>query len=294
MDPSLRKELSWCQMIDLHAHSTASDGSRTPESLVELALEIGLSALALTDHDTLDGVDRAQARARGTPLLLLPGVEIEIENEGGEFHLLGLGLSGDRSRLGEALVRLQGARRERNRRMVAKMQAAGIPITETELAETAGGQIVSRAHFARLLVRKKVIRSIDAAFKQLIGKGREFYEPRLCLPLEEATDLIRAAGGVAVVAHPVSLGQSGPALRAALQAWKDKGVAGLEAWHPNHSVKECRAFEKLARGLDMCVTGGSDYHGDQMPQRRLGYTAGGREIPDELLASIPSLHPAGR
>ncbi len=281
-------------MIDLHSHSTASDGSRTPEALVELALQVGLKALALTDHDTLDGVDRALARASGTPLLLLPGVEIEIEHEGGEFHLLGLALGGDRSGLAGALVRLQAARRERNARMVEKMQAADIPITSEELAETAGGQIISRAHFARLLVRKKVASSIDAAFKRLIGKGKEFYEPRLCLGLVEATTLIRSAGGAAVVAHPVSLGLKGPALRVFLQGARDQGVAGIEAWHPNHAVKDCRRYERLARSLGMIVTGGSDFHGEHVPQRRLGLTAGGREVPDAFLDSLPSLHPVGR
>jgi predicted metal-dependent phosphoesterase TrpH len=281
-------------MIDLHSHSTASDGSRTPESLVELALQGGLTALALTDHDTLDGVDRAMARARDTRLTLIPGVEIEIEMEGGEFHLLGLALVGDRTELNASLGRLQAARSERNGRMVEKMRKAGIDISLEELAGTAGGSIVSRAHFARLLVRKKVVSSIDAAFKRLIGKGREFYEPRLCLALEEATRLIRSAGGVAVVAHPVSLGIKGPALRTHLAACRDRGVAGIEAWHPNHAVKDCHRFEKLARGLGMIVTGGSDYHGDHVPGRKLGHTAGGREIPDAILESLPALHPPGR
>ncbi len=281
-------------MIDLHSHSTASDGSRSPESLVELGLQTGLRALALTDHDTLDGLDRALARAAGTPMLLVPGVEIEIECDTGEFHLLGLGLTGDRSRLAQALVRLQAARRERNTVMVARMQAAGIAITEQELAETAGGQIVSRAHFARLLVRKKVVPSIDAAFRRLIGKGREFYAPRLCLGLEEATSLIGSAGGLSVVAHPISLGLRGPALRTHLQACRDKGVAGVEAWHPNHPLRDCRAFERMAGGLGMIVTGGSDYHGDHVPSRKLGLTAGGRPVPDEYLAPLASLHPAGR
>jgi predicted metal-dependent phosphoesterase TrpH len=281
-------------MIDLHSHSTASDGSRSPESLVELGLEIGLRALALTDHDTLDGIDRSLSRAAGTPLLLLPGVEIEIESSPGEFHLLGLGLSGDRSRLAGALVRLQEARRARNSRMIAKMQAAGIPITEEEVARTAGGQIVSRAHFARLLVRKKVVTSIDAAFGKLIGKGREFYEPRLCLSLEEAVTLIRSAGGEAVVAHPVTLGLRGPAFRAFLASCRERGVGGIEAWHPNHTLKECRFLERTAAALDMFVTGGSDYHGDAMPSRMLGLTAGGRQVPDELLRPLASLHTAGR
>ena len=273
-------------MIDLHTHSTASDGSLAPEALVELALGAGLTALALTDHDTLDGVPRARARAAETSLRLIPGVEIEIERDEGEFHLLGIGLSGDTSGLLEALSRVQAARRGRNVRMVEKMQAAGIPITMEEIKETAGGDIVSRAHFARVLVSKKIVGSIDAAFKRLIGKGMPYYEPRACLVLKEATTLIRRAGGVAVIAHPVSLGLHGPALRLFVGASRDQGVSGIEAWHPNHSLKESHTFERLARSLGMLVTGGSDFHGAHIPSRRLGLSSGGREIPDRFLDAV--------
>jgi 3',5'-nucleoside bisphosphate phosphatase len=274
-------------MIDLHTHSTASDGSYAPTRLIELALDRGLKAVALTDHDTLAGVAEARGRAAGTGLIFIAGVEIEIEMESGEFHLLGLSLSGDCGSLESALIRVQAARRARNGRMVEKLQAAGIPITMDELSEIAGGEIVSRAHFARLLVRKKVVHSIDAAFKRLIGKGMQFYEPRACLELGEAVSLIRAAGGVAVVAHPVSLGLRGPALRTHFLSCRDRGVGGIEAWHPNHTIKECHRLEKLARGLGMIFTGGSDFHGDHLPQRRLGFTSAGREIPDSILESLP-------
>lgn len=280
-------------MIDLHTHSTASDGSCTPERLVEMALSVGLRALALTDHDTIDGVQRATKTAEGTNLTLIPGVEIEIENEGGEFHLLGLCLFGGRSALDGALRKLQASRRERNARMVEKFNEAGIPIGLEELSEIAGGDVVSRAHFARLLVRKKVVSSIDAAFKRHIGKGRPFYEPRLCLPLREAAALIKGAGGVAVIAHPVSLQLHGHAQRTFFMAARDQGVRGIEAWHPNHPLAECRRLERVARSLGMCVTGGSDFHGEHIPQRRLGVTAGGREVPDSLLEGLPALHPPG-
>jgi hypothetical protein len=274
-------------MIDLHTHSTASDGSYSPSRLIELALDLGLKALALTDHDTLAGVAEARGRAAGTGLTFIPGVEIEIEMESGEFHLLGLSLDGNSGPLEGALLRVQAARQARNGRMVEKFQAAGIPVTMEELDEIAGGDIISRAHFARLLVRKKVVSSIDTAFKRFLGKGMPFYEPRECLELGDAASLIRAAGGGAVVAHPVSLGLRGPALRTHLTTCRDRGVGGIEAWHPNHTVKESRRFEKLALGLGMIATGGSDFHGDHLPQRRLGFTAGGRAIPDSILASLP-------
>ncbi len=245
---------------------------------------MGLSAMALTDHDTLDGIPPARERAEGTPLSFIAGVEIEIECETGEFHLLGLGLHGDTGPLVEALSRVQAARRDRNVRMVARLQAAGFPISMEEIMQAAGGDIVSRAHFAKVLVRKRVVSSIDAAFKRLIGKGMPYYEPRSCLPLPEATGLIRRAGGLAVIAHPVSLGLRGPALRTYVGACRDQGVSGLEAWHPNHSLKECHRFERLAAGLGMIVTGGSDFHGDHIPSRKLGQSTAGREVPDRLLA----------
>jgi 3',5'-nucleoside bisphosphate phosphatase len=271
-------------MIDLHTHSTASDGACTPERLVDLAVGVGLSALALTDHDTLDGVARARARAQASGLTLVPGVEIEIECDTGEFHLLGLGLSGDAGPLSEALGRVQAARRTRNERIAAKLQTAGFPITLEEVQEAAGGDIVSRAHFAQVLVRKKAVSSIDAVFKKLLGKGMPCYEPRACLALPEATGLIRRAGGIAVIAHPVSLRiLIGPALRTFVAACRDQGVGGVEAWHPNHTVKQCRRLERLAVSLGMAVTGGSDFHGEHLPHRKLGYTSGGREIPDRFL-----------
>ena len=273
-------------MIDLHTHSTASDGSLPPGRLIEKAVGVGLSVLALTDHDTLDGIAAARQRAEGTGLRLIPGVEIEIECDSGEFHLLGLGLDGEVAPLVAALSRIQEARRDRNARMVARLQAGGFPVTMEEIARAAGGDIVSRAHFAKVLVRKKVVSSIDAAFKRLIGKGMPYYEPRACLPLAEATGLIRRAGGLAVIAHPISLGLRGPALRTYVMSCRDRGVEGLEAWHPNHSVKESHRFERLALGLGMIVTGGSDFHGEHIPSRQLGRSSGGREVPDRLLEAF--------
>ncbi|HEY9595236.1 MAG TPA: PHP domain-containing protein, partial [Spirochaetia bacterium] len=225
-------------------------------------------------------------RAEGTGLRLVPGVEIEIAREKGEFHLLGLLLEGDTSRLLDALERVQEARRGRNDRMVAKLQAAGLPVTMEELRQLAGGKIISRAHFARLLVKKKIVNSTDRAFKRYLGKGAPFYEARACLDLREATDLIRGAGGIAVVAHPMSLGIHGPALRAFVADCRDQGVEGLEAWHPTHELSDCRRLERLAAALGMLVTGGSDFHGEHLPQRKLGYTGPERTIPDEYLEAL--------
>jgi predicted metal-dependent phosphoesterase TrpH len=273
-------------MIDLHAHSSLSDGTYTPEALVDLALETGLGALALTDHDILAGLDRAADRARGTRLVLVPGVEIEIACDTGEFHLLGLGLDGDRSALEEALATVRRDRHARNLRMIERLTAGGIPVTLEELTAISGGGIVSRAHFARLLVQKGVVKRADAAFARYLGKGRPFYEARRTLQLPDAVRLMARAGGMAVVAHPLSLGLAGAALRQFLAHARDAGVAGLEAWHPKAAVRECRRLERLAGSLGLAATAGSDFHGLNVPQRRLGHTAGGLAIDDRFLAAL--------
>jgi predicted metal-dependent phosphoesterase TrpH len=273
-------------MIDLHTHSTVSDGTFSPEALVDLALETGLGALALTDHDSLAGLDRAAARARGTRLVLVAGVELEIACDTGEFHLLGLGLDGDRAELEEALTAVRADRHERNLRMAARLTAGGMPVTSEELAAVSGGGIVSRAHFARLLVQKGAVKRTEDAFARLIGKGRPFYEPRRTLELPRAVAIVARAGGVAVVAHPNSLGLVGPALRQFLAHARDVGVAGVEAWHPKATVRDCRRLERLAGTLGLGVAAGSDFHGTNMPQRRLGHTAGGFPIDDRFLAVL--------
>jgi predicted metal-dependent phosphoesterase TrpH len=279
-------------MIDLHTHSTASDGSCSPERLIDLAAGLGLTAIALTDHDTLSGLDPASRRARETGVRFIRGIEIQIESSGAlgeesEFHLLGLGLSGDLGPLAGALEAVRTSRHERNLSMLEKLRQAGFDVTMEELGRFARGEVISRAHFARLLQAKGAVNSIDRAFSLYLGKGRPFYVERQNLALADAVGLIRKAGGIAVIAHPLSLKLGGPALRQFFAHCLDVGVAGVEAYHPNAKLRDCSKLARLGRRLGMLITGGSDFHGENVPQRRLGYTAGGREIPDELLADLP-------
>jgi predicted metal-dependent phosphoesterase TrpH len=188
--------------------------------------------------------------------------------------------------LEKALERVRRDRDVRNVRMAARLTTGGIPVTLEELAAVSGGGIVSRAHFARLLVQKGVVKRTDDAFSRFIGKGRPFYEPRRTLGLPDAVRLLRRAGGIAVVAHPFSLGLAGPALRQFLSHARDAGVAGIEAWHPKAAVRDCRRLERLAGSLGLAVTAGSDFHGLNVPQRRLGHTAGGLAIDDRFLAAL--------
>jgi hypothetical protein len=273
-------------MIDLHSHSTASDGSYSPSALVGLALERGLSALALTDHDSVAGLSEAEAAASGTALRLIRGVEVEIVFGPGEFHLLGLRLERLGGELESVLERLFRAREDRNRRILDKMRDAGFPATMGDLRAVAGEGTAGRPHIAALLVERKAVRTRQEAFDKYLAKGRPFYEAKDCLELGEAMRVVKESGGLAVVAHPLSLFVSWGRLATLMDEWKELGIDGIEAYHPTAKIGHCRRVEKMARERGFRVTAGSDFHGAIRPDRKLGRTAGNLVIGDEYLAEI--------
>ena len=284
-------------MIDLHTHSTASDGSLSPSALIDLAVDRKLLAIALTDHDTVAGIPEAEARAAEKGIRFIRGVEIEIAFAPGEFHLLGLDIRVLDGELGHALTGLGAARAQRNRRIVERIVEAGIPATMGELETIAGlkpgegraaaaAMRIGRPHIASLLVSKKAAKNRQDAFDRYIGKGRPFYEPKECLPLVEAIRLVKESGGLAIVAHPYSLFVSKGRLASLLDEWKELGIDGIEAFHPTAKLGQCRILERLARARDFRVTAGSDYHGLIRPERKLGLTAGRIPIADEFLEEL--------
>jgi predicted metal-dependent phosphoesterase TrpH len=274
-------------MIDLHTHSTASDGSCTPSGLVGLAAERGLKAFALTDHDTLSGLDEAADAAAEIPgLRFIRGIEIEISFEPGEFHLLGLGIEKMDGGLAEAAVRLSRARVERNKRILERARAAGVDMTMDELRDEAGGGAAGRPHIASLLVARRAVRTRQEAFDKYLGKGRPWYEPKSCLDLSEAVRLVKEAGALAIVAHPLSLFVSWGRLAALMDEWKELGIDGIEAYHPAAKIGQCRRLERMARERAFLVSAGSDFHGSLRPERRLGRTAGNLEIDDRYLDEL--------
>jgi hypothetical protein len=273
-------------MIDLHSHSTASDGSCSPAELVGLALERGLVALALTDHDSVAGLPEAEAAAVGSPLRLIRGVEIEIAFEPGEFHLLGLRLEDLGGELAEALADLSRARDARNKRILDKMGDAGFAASMEELRAVAGSGAAGRPHIAALLVERKAVRTKQEAFDKYLGKGRPFYSPKDCLELGQAMRVVKEAGGLAIVAHPMSLFVSWGRLGKLMDEWKELGIDGIEAYHPTARLNQCKRLDKMARERGFRVTAGSDFHGALRPERKLGRTAGNLPIGDEYLAEI--------
>jgi predicted metal-dependent phosphoesterase TrpH len=298
-------------MIDLHTHSNASDGSLSPKELIETAKSQGLSALALTDHDTIAGLHAAAERAGELDLRFVPGVEFEINwvqkghsghpaklagehsakfSEGyptqGVFHLLGLGIT----RLGkdfmDAIDELVQLRERRNLEILNIMKKMNIHGDYEDIKKYAGSNVVGRPHFASFLIEKKLVKNIQQAFTKYLARGRPLFVPRDALDFERALELIHTAGGKAVLAHPLSLYVSWGRLPDLLRVWKDRGLDGIEAWHPAAGEGASKRLEALGRSLGLLITAGSDFHGSSRVERRLGYTAGDRKIDDAFLDEL--------
>jgi len=275
-------------MIDLHTHSTASDGSFSPGALIAEAAKCGLSAIALTDHDTIGGIKEAAKAAKENGIRFIPGIELEIAwNRDGEFHLLALGLGKLKDEFNTALEELARRRLERNLEIVGKMNKAGIEVSYEEVQ--ALGHSIGRPHFAAFLVKRKIVKNSRQAFDCYLGKGKPFYIPKEGLEFELALEIIHGSGGIAVLAHPMSLYIAWGKLPDIIKNFKEKGLDGIEAWHPSAKVSSCKRLEELGRKLGLYVTAGSDFHGEVRKDRKLGFTAGKRKISESFLEDIPVL-----
>lgn len=275
--------------IDLHAHTTASDGSLTPAELVGKAHALGLAALAVTDHDTLGGLAEARTAAQEIGLELVPGVELSVEDDAGRFHLLGYGFDPENAALAETLVTLRRSRAARNEQMAGKMAALGLPVTMDDVRAEAGedAQVIARPHFARALIKKGIVTSVAEAFEKYLSTGKPLYLPKEVLTPHDAIALIHRAGGVAVMAHPglVPLDEAALANRVEGLARED-GLDGLEAFYSQHSPDDTDRFLALAARLGLLVTGGSDFHGIAKPHVPLGIVFGGKPASLTLLANL--------
>ena len=277
-------------MIDLHVHTTASDGQYTPAQIIEKAAEKNITAIAITDHDTVAGLEEGAAAAKEHGITFVPGVELNISYPTGEFHLLGLGFKQISPSLTEILDNLVKNRELRNVQIIEKMREAGVDITLEEMIADFPDTVLGRPHFAAELVKKKVVKTRQQAFDRYLAKGRLWYVARVGSNLDEAIIAIKESGGVPVIAHPMSLYLSWGKLPDALQNFYDRGVMGLEAFHPGARVTECLRLEELARKIGYFVTAGSDFHGEKIRgDRKLGYTCGGRKIEDDVWGKIKDI-----
>ncbi|MCX7786952.1 MAG: PHP domain-containing protein [Spirochaetes bacterium] len=269
-------------MIDLHTHTSASDGTYTPTQLVEEALRLKLNVLAITDHDTIDGLLEAERVCSEKGITFIPGIEIEIEYEGGEFHLLGLGIWDWKGAFWKKLQVLQAQRLERNLLILAKMQADGIVVEYEEIKKLAGGAIVGRPHIAQYLVQKGIAYSIEDAFHRFISPGKPYYAKKKAPSLKEGVDLIHSGGGKALIAHPDTLCLGSQQAETVLRMYKDMGVDGIEAYHPRVTKAVGAQWEAMADRLGLLVSAGSDFHGPSIPDRSLGRSSEGMWIEDSF------------
>lgn len=246
----------------------------------------GIAAIALTDHDTMEGIAEAAAAAERLSIRLIRGIELEIAFEPGECHLLGLGIDHPTDEFGETVEDLAARRKTRNLAIMDLMKEFGIEAEYAEVERYAEGNVVGRPHFASFLVDRKIVRSKEQAFDRYLGKGRQFFVPKASMELRRAIRLIRESGGKSILAHPLSLYVAWGRLPSVIAEWKELGLDGLEAWHPTAKVRACERLEKLALELGLSVTAGSDFHGANRPDRKLGITAGGRKIDERYLAGL--------
>lgn len=275
-------------MIDLHTHSSASDGTKSPSELLRYALSKKIRVLALTDHDTTAGLKEAEKEAakikeEGHDFTFIPGIELNIQWPTGEFHLLGLGLKKVTKELKELEDFLDEERKNRNFKMAEKLKAAGIDISVEEVEKTFNTSMIGRPHFAECMVKKGFIKKRQEAFDRYFAKGRPCYTDRHGADLEESCKAIIASGGIPVQAHPMSMYISWGKMEEALRKVRDAGVLGIEAWHPGVRVSEAERLEKLANALGMFVTAGSDFHGEKVREDRIiGHSAGKKIIEDRF------------
>jgi predicted metal-dependent phosphoesterase TrpH len=281
-------------LIDLHTHSTASDGSLRPGELVEYAVKKGAAAIALTDHDTIEGLPEALQAAGERGLELVPGLEISADHPGGTMHILGYFINPDDALLQQELSRLQEARRERNPKIIAKLQQLGIPVTYDQVRALAEGQ-VGRPHIARAMLQLGAVKTLDEAFRNFLTKGAPAYVEKFRYPPEKAVALIIRAGGVPVLAHPFTLKFASPdELRRIVSALKDQGLGGMECLYSEHTAEQTRRYSALAAELGLAVTGGTDFHGKNKEGVDLLTGYGSLRIPYRLLEGLKRFQPDSR
>lgn len=269
-------------MIDLHVHTTASDGQYTPTEIINKAIEKNIKAIAITDHDTVAGIEEAKIAAKDKEITLVPGIELNINGSPGEFHLLGLGLKETSSSLQTVLENVIKNRNIRNENIIQKMKDDSISINIEEFYSEFPNTIIGRPHFAAMLVKKGIVKTRQQAFDQYLARGKKWYCDRVGTNLDEAIVAITDSGGIPVLAHPMSLYLSWGKMPEMFQQYFEQGIQGMEAYHPGARVTECLRLEELGRKLGFFITAGSDFHGEKIrTDRRLGHTCGGKKIDDK-------------
>lgn len=274
------------ELIDLHVHSSCSDGTCTPEELVAYALEKGLKAFALTDHDTTAGIARAQRAASGTGLELIPGIELSTEYKGKDIHILGLGINPENAYFQDQLLRFQNARDLRNEKMIEKLREHGIDITLEQMRACFPDSVWTRAHFARYLFDHGYVKEMWDAFDLYLGDHAPCFIPREKVTPFQAVQLIHEGGGYAVLAHPLLYRLGEEPLNLLVKTLTGCGLDGIEAIYSTNRFSDEADMRQLARRYGLAITGGSDFHGSNKPSIDLGCGKGNLRIPYRLWKTI--------
>mgnify|MGYP002767313997 CR=1 FL=1 len=294
-------------MVDLHVHSTCSDGTFTPEELVDYAIKKGLTAFALTDHDTVSGLDRAinyadslRKKTLSTPFStpdslnsptsqipeIIPGIELSTEYQGKDIHMVGLFIDYHQLDFAHYLEDFIHSRENRNKKMCALLREHGIDITYEALLAEFPGAVITRAHFARFLLSHGYIQSLKEAFDRYVGDRCPCFVPREKVTPAQAVELILGAGGIPVLAHPILYHMSDDRLEALVAELKSIGLVGIEAIYSTYNTAEERQIRGLASKYGLKISGGSDFHGANKPKIDLGTGWGKLCVPDEVLEKL--------
>jgi predicted metal-dependent phosphoesterase TrpH len=272
-------------VIDLHMHSTASDGSDAPEAVAALADRNGLRAISLTDHDSLDGLPAATARAEASGIRLIPGVELSVHEQGADVHLLAYGFDPADPELRSSIARYREGRHERARKTLARLKGLGIRISIETVEEIARGGALGRPHVAEALLQGGFVESFNEAFQRYLGAHAPAYVPKTPVSLEEAAKVVREAGGVTVLAHPGTLNRDH-----LIPGWARRGLDGIEVWHSKHDAGAIARYRSYAKMHGLLMTGGSDYHGERTPSVTIGSVA----VPETVLGPLDEAFRARR
>lgn len=272
--------------VDLHVHSNISDGTYSIKELVDYACEKQLTAFALTDHDTIDGLKEAMEYAKGTSVEVIPGIELSTEYLGRDIHILGLFLNPAHEAFRQQLNDFQASRMSRNEKMAEKLREKGFDITLDALQERFPQAIITRAHFARYLKESGQIRELKDAFEKYIGDGCSCYVPKETVTPEDGIRNIMDAGGIAILAHPALYHLTEAQLDQLLISLKSVGLTGIEGIYSTHSPVDDAMVRRLAKKHDLLLSGGSDFHGANKPGLDLGTGYGKLRVPEEILEEL--------
>ena len=272
--------------VDLHMHTTHSDGTFPPRELIRYAKNKGLTCISVTDHDTLSSYEESLDEAKKLGIELIPGIEISAQFEPGTLHILGFFLDPNQLQLQSTLADIQKARKERNPQIIKRLNGLGISITLQEVEAESGGKQIGRPRFARVLLKKGIVKNMQEAFEKYLAKGKSAYIDKRRLNSRESIECIRKAGGIAVIAHPKQMRLDEEQLNEEFARLVDEGLGGIEAYNSCQNRQEAELYKKLAKRFNLFVTGGSDFHGANKPEVDLGNLGGGAELDYELIEEM--------